>query len=198
MRSISTAWAHRSTARRARRGAHTRELQHDTVRYSQDNSTARTAPCTCERAAARHQTTARRARRSAHSGERKHGAVRYSHATARDARRSAHTGELQHGAVRYIAPATHRPQHGTHGAVRTPGSYSTAQCATTPQQCTMHAPARALQDTAGHRATRARLKHTRDRDAPHTLAWAWRTRRRAIGLRSYGYLDPRGHWELED
>ena len=79
-----------------------------------------------------------RARRGAHSGERQHGAVRYSHATARDARRSAHTGELQHGAMRYSAPATHRPQHGTHGAVRTPGSYSTAQCATDSSnvQCT--------------------------------------------------------------
>ena len=168
------------------------------MRYSQDNSTARTAPCACERATAWHQTTARRARRSAHSGERQHGAVCYSHATARHARRSAYTGELQHGAVRYSTLATHRPQHGTHGAVRTPGSYSTAQCATAPQQCTMHAQARALQGTTGRRATRERLKHTRERDAPQTLARAWRARRRAIGLRSYGYLDPRGHWELED
>ena len=38
-----------------------------------------------------------------------------------------------------------------------------------------------------------RPKHTRDRDAQHTPARAWRTRRRAIGLECYGYLDPRGH-----
>jgi len=168
------------------------------VRYSQDNSTARTVPCTCVRATARHLTTAGGARRSAYSGERQHGAVRYSHVTARHARRSAHTGELQHGAVRYRALATHRPQHGTHGAVRTPRNYSTAQCASVPQHCTMHAQARALQGIAGRRATRARLNHTRNRDAPHTLARAWRTRRKAIGLRSYSYLDPRGHRELED
>jgi hypothetical protein len=48
-------------------------------------------------------------------------------------------------------------------------------------------------DIAGHGATRAQPKHMRDRDAPHTLARAWRTRRRAIGLRCYGYLDLRGH-----
>jgi hypothetical protein len=48
--------------------------------------------------------------------------------TALRALRCAHSRELQHGAVRYNTPATHMPQHGTHGAVRTPRSYNTAQC----------------------------------------------------------------------
>ena len=46
--------------------------------------------------------------------------------TARGARRRAHSGERQHGAVRIpgsdstaLRP-THAHQHGTHGAVRTP------------------------------------------------------------------------------
>jgi hypothetical protein len=68
--------------------------------------------------------------------------------TARRARGSAHADDLQHGirlqhgahgAVRIPGSdstarcTTHGPQHCTHGAVRTPGSYSTAQCATAPQ-----------------------------------------------------------------
>jgi hypothetical protein len=68
--------------------------------------------------------------------------------TARRARRRAHAGELQHGTgQQYRAhgvvripgsystaqcatstPATHMPQHGTHGTVRTPRNYNTAQC----------------------------------------------------------------------
>jgi hypothetical protein len=139
-----------------------------------DYSTARTAQCAFRGATARHGTTHRPA-------------------TALHARRSAHTGELQHGAMHYSTSATYRPKHGTHGAVRTPGSYSTAPCAAAPRRCKVLAQTRALQDIAGHRATRAPPKHSKDRDAPHTRARAWRTRRRAIGLRCYGYLDPRGH-----
>ena len=149
-----------------------------------------------------YKTTALRAWRSAHAGDLQHGiglqhgahgpvfilgsdstARRNPQVTALHARRRAHTGELQSGAMHYSAPAIYRSQHGTHGAVRTPGSYSTAPCAAAPRRCKMFAQTRALQDIAGHRATRAQPKHARDRDAPHTLARAWRTRRRAMGLR---------------
>ena len=186
MGSISTASAHRSTARPARHGACTRELrhsqhgQHGAVRAPGSYNTARRAI---------HKTTARRARRRAHANELQHG-IRLQHGAHGALRIPGSDSTAQH--------ATHMPQHGTHGAVRTPGSYSTAQCATAPQQFTMHAKSRALQGIAGRRATRERLKHAKDRDAPHTLAQAWRTRRGAICLRSYGNLDPRGHWELED
>ena len=136
-----------------------------------------------------HKTTARRTRRRSHANELQHG-IRLQH--------GAHCAVRILGSDSTAQCVTHRQQHGTHGAVRTPGSYSTAQCATASQQCTVHTQTRALQDTAGRRATREHPKHTRDRDAPHALARAWRTRRRAIGLGCYGYLDPRGHWELED
>ena len=112
MRSISTALAHRSTAQRARRGAHTGELQHGTARNSQDKqhgahgavrmrasystasdySTARTAQCAFREA------TARRSALQYPS---------YSQATSRHARRSAHIGELQHCTVCYSTPATY-------------------------------------------------------------------------------------------
>ena len=65
------------------------------------------------------QTRARRTRRRAHAARHK--------TTARRARRCAHSGELQHGVVPYSTRATHMPQQGTHGAVRTPRSYNTAQ-----------------------------------------------------------------------
>ena len=50
--------------------------------------------------------------------------MRTSYSTASDC---AHSGELQHGVVPYSTRATHMPQQGTHGAVRTPRSYNTAQ-----------------------------------------------------------------------
>jgi hypothetical protein len=133
-----------------------------------------------------HNTTALHVRRSACADDLQHGiglqhgahgsvripgsdstARRNSQATALHARRSAHTGELQHGAMHHSAPATYRPQHGTHGAVRTPGSYSTAPCAATPPGCKVLAQTRALQIIAGHRATRAPPKHLKDKDTPH-------------------------------
>jgi hypothetical protein len=109
-------------------------------------------------------TTARYAYRSACTDDLQHGiglqhgahgsvripgsnsTTRYnSQATALRARRSAHTGEVQHGAMLHSTPATYRPQHGTHCAMRTPGSYSTAPCAATPTRCKVLAQTRALQ-----------------------------------------------------
>ena len=110
--------------------------------------------------------TARRAAQGAHRG-----ATARHQTIALRARRCAHSGELQHGAARYSTPATHTPQHGTHGAVRTPRSYNTAQCpgdtystARTAQGEHLGATAR-LGATAEHTATRARSEHTRARGA---------------------------------
>jgi hypothetical protein len=170
-----------------------------------------------------HKTTARRARRSARADELQYG-IRLQHGAHGAVRILGcdSTARLQHGAHGAVSIpgsdstarcATHTPQHGTHGAVRTPGRHSTAQYAVAPQlftghstartaQCThrgataqrsalqhlsntqcTHKPEHHIQGIAGRRATRARPKHTRDTGAPHTLARAWRTRRRAIGLR---------------
>ena len=127
------------------------------------------------------QTRARRTRRRAHAARHK--------TTARRARRCAHSGELQHGVVLYSTRATHMPQHGTHGAVRTPRSYNTAQCsallastARTAHTARMaqgahrgatarlgahrqKANARTRRSTSEHKVTRARSEHTRARGA---------------------------------
>jgi hypothetical protein len=47
----------------------------------------------------------------------------------------------------------------------------------------------------GHNRNR---KHTRHWGTQHARARAWRNRHRAAGLKCHGYLDPRGHWDLED
>jgi hypothetical protein len=56
--------------------------------------------------------------------------------------------------------------------------------------------ARARKGITEHKATRARSERTRDRGAQGAPARAYRTRCRAIGLKCYGYLDPKGRWEL--
>jgi hypothetical protein len=93
MRSISTSSAHRSTARRTRRGAHTGELQHGEVRDSQ--------------------TTARRARRSAHAGELQHG-TGLQHGAHGAVRIPARRGALQHPSNAQCArkPGHYRAQQG--------------------------------------------------------------------------------------
>jgi hypothetical protein len=142
-----TACAHRSTARRPRRGAHTGELQHGAVRCS-------TVQCaTCSTA-----LTARCAHRGA------------------TARRGALLTSRQHSAHGAVHPprsystaqcASHRQQHGMCDAAHVPENYSTVQCATAPRHCIARKQARALQGTAGRRATKALPEHTRGRDAQH-------------------------------
>ena len=72
------------------------------------------------------------------------GALLTGHSTARTAQCAHRGATARRNALQH--PSHFRPQHGTHGAVRTPGSHSTVQCAAAPQRFIVHAQTRALQD----------------------------------------------------